>query len=442
MKHKRIFIMDPEVEALARRARNDAPEDPVVPGGRDAIDQLMRAFTEFKAANDENLMKRDALLEGKINKINKELDRFEPLNQQLILAEKRAKAMQEQVDKCEAILNRPDLGGTAGGGDARQRENAAYRAAFDRVIRRHPQDRDPRDMELIRQRMNALVTGDDAGAGYLLAPPDMQADILKSVLEISNFRALATVRTIGVGSYKRPKKTGRGTATRVGETQHRTNTGDPAYGMIEIHAPEVFARIEVSQQMLEDAAYDLLAELREDASEQFAYKEGYEHINGAGAANQAEGILTNSEIAYTASGTSAAVTADGMIDLFYGLKTAYTRNANWIFNRATLAAIRKLKDDNKQYLWTPGIAGSVPNTILGATYVEMPDMPNIAADAYPVVFGDFRRAYVIVDRVAISFQVDYVTGADDGLIIFRARRRTGGGVMLPEAVRKLKCSAS
>jgi len=71
----------------------------------------------------------------------------------------------------------------------------------------------------------------------------------------------------------------------------------------------------------------------------------------------------------------------------------------------------------------------------------MPDMPNIGAGAYPVVYGDFKRGYIIVDRIAIAFQVDYTTGADNGLVVFRARKRVGGGVRQADAIKKLKISA-
>jgi HK97 family phage major capsid protein len=111
-------------------------------------------------------------------------------------------------------------------------------------------------------------------------------------------------------------------------------------------------------------------------------------------------------------------------------------------NRATLGAIRKLKDGMGGYLWTPGIANAAPNTILGVPYVEMADMPSIAAGTYPVIYGDFRRGYKIVDRIGISFQTDFTTEADNGLVIFRARKRSGSAVVLPEAIRKLKIAVS
>lgn len=405
---------------------------------KDPVAEVMGAFNEFKAANDSNQKKRDDNLEAKIDKINTHLNTFEGANQKLVLAEQQAKSMQEQMDRMETILNRPDLGGS----DVSAKDKKEYLAAFDRVMRRPAEQREPTDVALINKRVASLTTANDTGAGYLLAPPEMQMEIIKNIIEFSPMRSLATVRTIGTGSLKQPKRTGTGSAARVGEVQARTNTGDPAYGMLEIHAPEMFARMEISQQMLEDSEYDLMAELREDATDQFALKEGVEHISGLSAANQCEGILTNADVAYTPSTAAATITADGMVNLFHGIKTAYSKSAVWIMNRLTIAEVRKLKDGNGQYLWAPGIVGNVPNTILGASYVEMPGMPNVGANAYPIAFGDFRRGYVVVDRIAISFQADYTTGADNGLVVFRARKRTGGGVRQAEAFRKLKCAVA
>lgn len=407
---------------------------------KDAVTQVMEAVTELRASNDKLLAakadgKAVADLEAKVDKINVALDKFEPLNQQITLATQQQKAMQEQLDKIETALNRP---GGLGGADKDEAKKMA--AAFDRVMRKPAQDRDPADLELCK-RMNTLIKGNDAGAGYLLAPAEMQRDIIKNIVEISPMRTICRVIQIGSQSYKAPKRTTAATATRVGETGTRSNTGDPAYGMLEILAPELFARFEVSQQMLEDSDYDLLAELRMESAEQFAYKEGYESINGTGAGtNQMEGILSNADVGEVVSGSAAAITADGMIDLYHGVKTAYTRNGLFGLNRASLKAVRKLKDTTNQYLWIPGIANAAPNTILGAPYAEMPDLPDPAAGTYPVLYGDFRQGYAIVDRIGISFQVDFTTGADSGLVVFRARKRVGGGVMKPEALKKMKCS--
>jgi HK97 family phage major capsid protein len=406
----------------------------------DPVTMVMEAFTEFKEANDRQLAaKADGRafgdLAAKVDKLSTVFDKFEPMNQRVTLSNQQQAAMQEQLDRVETILSRPGGVGSSDGA----RSVREMMAAFDRVLRRP--DRDPADMDVLRH-MNTLIKGNDAGSGYLLAPPDMQKDILKNIIEVTPMRAICAVKTIGSQSYKRPKRTNPMSATRVGEQGTRTNTGDPSYGMLEILSPEMFARVEVSQQMLEDSDYDLLGELRMEAAEQFGYKEGFESINGTGsAANQCEGILQNADIGEVVSGSAAAITADGMIDLYHGVKTAYTRNGLFGLNRSSLKSVRKLKDNQGQYLWVPGIATASPNTILGAPYVEMPDLPDPAANAYPVLYGDFTKGYALVDRIGISFQVDYISGADAGLVVFRSRKRTGGGVLQAEAIKKLKCSA-
>lgn len=406
---------------------------------KDAVQEVMEAFTEFKKANDENEKKRSAALDEKLDKINKVFDKHEESNQKLVLIEKQNKAMQDQLDAIEKIANRAGLGGQA---DPQAKAAQEYMDAFNRCMRRQAGDRDPADLQIIKDRSAALVKGDDASAGYLLAPPEMQKEIIKNIIEMTPIRTLATVRSIGVGSLKMPRKTGNGSASRVGEIQPRTNTGDPAYGMLEFFTPEMFARMEVSQQMLEDTDYDLFAELREDAAEQFAVREGQESISGTGGSAQLEGILVNADIGFSKSGDANLLTGDGMLSLYSDLKTGYARNAVWGMNRKTLGAVRKLKESTTgNYLWSPGIANNMPNTILGASYAEMADLPDVAANAFPVVFADWKKLYVIVDRVNVSLQADYTTGADNGLVVFRARRRVGGGVRQAEAGRKLKISA-
>jgi len=394
-----------------------------------------KAWHAFKEANDANIVERDTLLDTKLDKINADLDKFEPMNQKLVTAEGQATAMQEQMDRMEAILQRPDLGG--GQTDA---ENKKYLDAFDRVLRLPAQDRNPEDVVLLKTRTNALIKGDDVSAGYLLAPPDMLMEIIKDITEISAFRALATSRTIGGAGLEQPKKTGGTTATRIGEVNTRANTGDLTFALKTILCPEMYTRTEISLQMMEDSEYDLLAEVREDSTDQFAYKEGYEFISGLGAANQAEGILVNGDIGETNSGSATLITADGMMDLWSSLKSGYARNAVFILKRTSIGAVRKLKDDNKQYLWTPGIAGAVPNTILDSLYVEMPDMPSVGSGLYPVAYGDFKRGYIIADKAGVAYQTDYTTGADNGLVVIRGRKRVGGGVRQAEAIKKLKIS--
>jgi HK97 family phage major capsid protein len=263
----------------------------------------------------------------------------------------------------------------------------------------------------------------------------------------SPVRSIARVTPIGVQSLKVAKRTGTFAATRVGELVQRNETTGYTTGMMEIFAPEMFAEVHISTQMIEDQFFDIEAEMALEFSEQFAVKEGAEFVNGTGANNQAEGYLSNASVVAGFSGTAAAIAdatgqADGLISLFYtNLKTAYAKNATWVLNRQTLGSVRKLKDANKQYIWQPGYGAgaALPSTILGAPYVEMPDMPNEGANTTPIAVGDFNKGYRIVDRVMVSVLRDPYTLSNTGQILYRARKRVGGAVVLPEAIVKLQC---
>jgi HK97 family phage major capsid protein len=105
-----------------------------------------------------------------------------------------------------------------------------------------------------------------------------------------------------------------------------------------------------------------------------------------------------------------------------------------------LGSVRKLKDNNKQYIWMPGLQNGAPNTIDGDPYVEVPDMPNEGAGNTPIVYGDFRRAYTWVDRISMEMLRDPYTQATSGNVRFIVSKRVGGQVVLAEALRLVKCS--
>ena len=410
---------------------------------KEAVEQVNRAFNEFREANDERLKKlatseavSDAL--AKMAKTEEVMDRFENLSQQMQAEERARKAMEEQLGKIQALLQRP--GATPG---QAEEENAKLTVAFNHCMRTRDFARNAEHVETLKRYANTMVKGDDAGGGYLLAPPTVEREIQRMIIDLSPIRQIARVITIGGHSYKWPKETAVPSAKRVGETETRTDGDDPKYGMGEMQAPEMYSRNRVSQQMLEDADWDLLAELRTGVSKQMAVKEGQESINGNGFnAQQMEGMLKADGIGEVVSGNASQLTSDGLINLMFELHSTYARNALWLLNRKTLRDIRKLKDGQGNYLWVPGFGTAVANTILGSTYVEFPDLPDIGAGNYPILWGDFKEGFTVVDRVGLGFLADYVTQADNGLVIYRSRKRVGGGVKDARAIKKLKVAAS
>ena len=412
---------------------------------KEAINEFMGAFEEFKKSNDSRLKEiekkgsADVLLEEKVNKINASLDKLEGLNQQITLQDKKTEALQKSLESIELALKRSHPGSE---GDETKKLEALYEKSFSNYLRRHPNEVSVDSMKALNER-KALIAGNDTLGGYYLAPSQMETSIIKAIIEQSPMRSLATVTPIGVQSLKLPKRTGTFAARRTTETGTRSETEGYTTGMIEILAPEMYADVRISEQMLEDSAFNLEAEMSMEIAEQMAVKEGAEFISGGGVGVlEAEGILTASGVSSTNSGNATAITADGVISLFYAIKTGYARNGTFIMNRQTLSSTRKLKETGTgQYLWQPGLANGIPNTLLGAPYVEMPDMPNEGAGLVPMVFGDFRRAYRVVDRVLLTILRDPYTVASTGLIKYLARRRVGGAVVLGEALRKMVCSA-
>ena len=212
--------------------------------------------------------------------------------------------------------------------------------------------------------------------------------------------------------------------------------------MEEIPAHEQYALVDISEQDLEDSVFDLEAEMQSEFTEQMAKAEGAAFVSG-NAVGKPEGFMTNSDVAEVNSGAGAALTGDGLITLVHSIKSDYGRNATFVFNRTTLAAIRKLKDTAGQYVFQAGMTlqGGATNTILGYNYIEATDMADVAAGATPVAFGDFRRGYLIVDRVAMAVLRDPFTQATSGNVRYVARRRVGGQVVLAEAIVKQTISA-
>lgn len=412
---------------------------------KQAIEGVMTAFSEFKQSNDQRLKEiekkgsADPLLVAKLDKINEALNQFESFNQRLTLEEQGRKEMRKQLDDIELKAGR--FGVTIGGDpDDAKKKDDEYKKAFGQYIRKSRDDVNHETFSKLNE-FKALVAGNDSLGGYYLAPPDTQSSILKNVVEQSPMRSIVTVTSIGVQSLKLPKRTGTFAARRTTEVGTRSETTGYTTGLVEIHAPEMYAEVHISEQMLEDTLFDVEAELGAEFSEQFAVLEGQEFISGIGAANECEGILTNADVGVTNSGNATAVTADGFLNLYYDVKTAHSKEGIYILNRSTLKTARTLKDGMGQYLWVPGLANGIPNTINGALYVEMPDMPDQAANTFPVAFGNFRRAYRVVDRIMLSVLRDPFTQSGSGKIRFLARKRTGGGVVLAEAIRKLKCEA-
>jgi HK97 family phage major capsid protein len=399
---------------------------------KEALGTLAGTFEEFKKVNDERLEAIEkgsgtAYLDEKLDKIEATLDSYENLNQKMVVNEQNAKKMQGQVEKLETVLKRPDSGF-----DSKSIDESLH--VFDAYCRKGFE-------ALSDAEKKALTVSNDSTGGYL-APPEYVRELIKDITEISPIRGIARVRSTGARSIQVPKRTGTFSAQWVAESGTRSETTGYQVGLEEIPAHEYYALVDISEQDLEDSVFDLEAEMQSEFSTQFAKAEGAAFVSG-NAVGKPEGFMTNSDVSEVNSGNGTALLADGLLSLVHSIKSDYANNATFVFNRSTLSEIRKLKDTAGQYVFQAGMSlvQGVPNTILGYPYVEATDMPNVGANAFPVAFGDFSRAYMIVDRIALAVLRDPFTQATTGNVRYIARRRVGGQVILPEAIVKQKVSA-
>lgn len=399
---------------------------------KSVIQEFGEAFEEFKKANDERLDSLDKgesviALEEKTDKIEKSLSGLEDINQQMTQAKMAQEGINEKLDNLETVLKRPGSGYDTKAVDSRLE-------AFDLYCRKGVE-------HLTDVEKKALTVSNDSTGGYL-APPEYVNELLKTVTEISPIRSVARIRSTGQRSVQVPKRTSTFSAAWVAESGTRSETTGYNVGLEEIPCHEHYAMVDISEQDLEDTVFDLEAEMQSEFAEQFAKAEGAAFVTG-NSVGKPEGIMTNGDVGESVSGHASTLTADGLITLVHSVKSEYGRNGTFIFNRTTLAAIRKLKDTAGQYVFQTGMSlqAGVPNTVLGSPYIEVTDMPDVAANAYPLAFGDFRRAYMIVDRVQLAVLRDVYTQATSGNVRYIARRRVGGQIVQAEAIVKLKVSA-
>ena len=297
-----------------------------------------------------------------------------------------------------------------------------------------------------------LVAGTDANGGYLV--PEAQAtEIIKLASNGNPMRELATVKTLSGDSYPfLVRSTGAG-ASWTTETGTRSATGTPTYAERRITPFEIYANPPISQQLLEDAAFDAEAEVNDAVAEEIRNQENDKFFNGTGS-SQIQGILAGTTVddaswvdgktGIITAANATAVTGDELIDLQDALHDDYQANATWLMNKKTFTAIRKLKQGtngaDKYLLWTPEIIGGrLTNTLMGAPVRKCSAMPVMAASSLAVVYGDIRAAYVIVDRVGLSIMRDPYTNKP--YVNFYTRKRTGGGIRNYQAFKVLKMGA-
>jgi HK97 family phage major capsid protein len=280
-------------------------------------------------------------------------------------------------------------------------------------------------------------------------PPETETEIGKRLSTLSPIRAIASVRQVSAAVLKKPFSVSGPAVGWVAETAARPQTNTATLAELQFPTMELYAMPAATASLLEDAVVDLDQWISSEVEAAFAEQEGAAFVSGDGN-SKPKGFLSYDKVAesawewgkvgYTLTGVAGALPAedasDVLIDTIYALKAGYRQNANWVMNRKTQAAIRKLKDGDGNYLWQPPAAPGQKAMLMGFPLVEAEDMPDIGNDATPVAFGDFGRGYLVVDRAGVRVLRDPYSAKP--YVLFYTTKRVGGGVQDFDAIKLLK----
>lgn len=335
-----------------------------------------------------------------------------------------------RVDRIAVAAQRPALSGAAA--------SPEVKGFVDGYLRRGS------TLEL--KSLTGLVPGD---GGYAV-PREIDALIARQLTAISPIRAIAQVVQTGTAGYRKLVTLGGTASGWVSETAARPETGTPDFAEIAPPSGELYANPAASQAMLDDAAFDLESWLASEIAMEFARAEGAAFVNGSGV-NRPMGFLQApvsaigdtvrpfGTLQYVGSGDAAGFDAEPdakLIDLVHTLKAGHRQGASWVMNSKTLAEVRKLKTADGAFLWQPGLVDGQPDRLLGYPVVEAEDMPDIAAGALPIAFGNFRHGYLIAERTATQILRDPFSNKP--FVHFYATKRVGGQVLDSAAIKLLK----
>ena len=406
---------------------------------RELLEEIKGSFEQYKKANDE-----------RIDEISKTSGQAGELEGKLAKLEEELQAREARLSALEAKANRPQTGGGAFDDPV----TAERKAAFSMYVRKGL-DADLRALET-KDDPIAVQTGINAQGGYAI-PPEYYRDIFTLLGADSPMRAVCDVRVVGNPNIVQLVDVGGANTGWVGETSQRPQTNTPQLTQVTPTWGEIYAFPFASQWALDDIYFNVEDWLINSVAREFAKQENIAFTTGNGT-NKPKGLFAV-DMNTTADDSRAFGTfqylktgvADGMpstsggfgdllIDTVTALKSRYYSRARWMMTRKTLAEIRKLKDNQGNYLWQPGLQSGEANTILGFPYTYNDDMPQIGANALPIAFGDFREAYVIMDRTGIYVRRDDLTNKP--WVGFYTTKRVGNMILNSEAVKFIKCETS
>lgn len=356
------------------------------------------------------------------------------------------KSLEKRLADIEAKGNRP---GTASGAEF----DAEHKSAFIDFMRKGANGGAMERLFALQEKATDVRVATGASGGFAL-PKVIAQTILQQVQDISPIRQIARVVTVGTTDYHELVDRNGFGGEWVGETDTRNQTNTPDLADVVPTFGEISAKPEATRHSINDLFFDVEGWLSARGAEMFAITEGTAFVSGNGT-NKPTGFLNGTPVAtadasrafgvlqYFATGQAAALASapfDTLKDMLYGMKAGYRANATFVMNSLTLAAVAKVKDTTGKYILQEAVRAGEPDTISARPVMIAEDMPNIAANAFPIALGDFSRGYLIADIPGIWMVRDELTKT--GWVKFPMAKRVGGKVLDSNAIKLLKVAAS
>jgi HK97 family phage major capsid protein len=352
---------------------------------------------------------------------------YEKMEQDVVNLGKEIDRLHKQA-QIEAELNQPTtkaLTNTPTAGELPKGQDA-YAQNFWQMMRGHAV-------------VDALKEGTDPDGGFLV-PNEFENQLIQKLQEANVLRTISHVIQTNSGEHKIPVVASEGTAAWLEEEAAYTES-NTQFSQVSLSAHKLGTLIKVSEELLNDSAFDLMSYLSDEFGRRLGNAEEQAFLTGTGT-GQPTGILTDTNGASAGSTAAKAdtLTFDDLIELFYSLRAPYRQNAVFLMNDDTVKAIRKMKDNNGQYIWQPSVQAGQPDRILNCPVYTSPFMPTMAASNKPVLFGDFNY-YWIADRQGRTFKRLNELYAVTGQVGFLGSQRVDAKVILPEAIKTLAMAA-
>ena len=373
-----------------------------------------KAFLDSHTDGDGKLSAEDAAayekMEADVVEMKKAIDRLE-----------RQAAIDRELDKptSKPIVTDPKkakaLGGFRATDEYKQDMLTAMRTRF-------------------RDISNVLQEGNDQQGGYLV-PVEYDKRLVDVLNEENIMRSLATKITTS-GEHKINIAATKPAAAWI-EEGGALSFGDATFDQIMMDAYKLHVAIKVTEELLYDAAFNLEGYIIDNFGKALANAEEDAFLNGDGKGKPMGIFDTKQGGQYGTTTSAASIGADDIINLVYNLKRPYRKNAAFITNDKTLAALRKLKDNNGVYLWQPALTAGEPDRLFGYAIHTSQFAPEATAGKAAMAFGDFSY-YNIGDRGSRSMQELKELFAGNGMVGYVMKERVDGRLILPEAVQILK----